>query len=52
MTSFGRVVSPITAAIVAIAGVAGVSPVQVVKRTSIPMLVAVLVNVAFIFINS
>ena len=40
MTSFGRVVSPITAAIVAIAGVAGVSPVQVVKRTAIPMAVA------------
>ncbi|MBP2662023.1 MAG: anaerobic c4-dicarboxylate antiporter, DcuC family, partial [Firmicutes bacterium] len=42
------VVSPITAAIVAIAGVAGVSPVQVVKRTAIPMAAAVLVNVAFI----
>ncbi|WP_346352983.1 C4-dicarboxylate transporter DcuC [Azotosporobacter soli] len=52
MTSFGRVVSPITAAIVAIAGVAGVSPVQVVKRTAIPMLVAAIINVAFIFINS
>ncbi|MDR3566310.1 MAG: C4-dicarboxylate transporter DcuC [Negativicutes bacterium] len=52
MTSFGRVVSPITAAIVAIAGVAGVSPVQVVKRTAIPMMVAALINVAFIFINS
>ncbi|HWR29958.1 MAG TPA: C4-dicarboxylate transporter DcuC [Negativicutes bacterium] len=51
MTSFGRVVSPITAAIVAIAGVAGVSPVQVVKRTAIPMAVAALINVAFIFIN-
>jgi DcuC family C4-dicarboxylate transporter len=51
MTSFGRVVSPITAAIVAIAGVAGVSPVQVVKRTAIPMGVAALINVAFIFIN-
>lgn len=52
MTSFGRVVSPITAAIVAIAGVADVSPVQVVKRTAIPMGVAALINVAFIFINS
>lgn len=52
MTSFGRVVSPITAAIVAIAGVAGVSPVQVVKRTAIPMLAAALINVAFIFINA
>ncbi|MDU4961772.1 MAG: C4-dicarboxylate transporter DcuC [Sporomusaceae bacterium] len=52
MTSFGRVISPITAAIVAIAGVAGVSPVQVVKRTAIPMLVAAVINIAFIFINS
>lgn len=52
MASFGRVVSPITAAIVAIAGVAGVSPVQVVKRTAIPMLVAALINIAFVFINS
>lgn len=51
MTSFGRVVSPITAAIVAIAGVAGVSPVQVVKRTAIPMLVAAAINIAFIFFN-
>lgn len=51
MTSFGRVVSPITAAIVAIAGVAGVSPVQVVKRTAIPMLVAVLINISFVFFN-
>ena len=51
MTSFGRVVSPITAAIVAIAGVADVSPVQVVKRTCIPMLVAAIINVVFIFIN-
>lgn len=51
MTSFGRVVSPITAAIVAIAGVAGVSPVQVVKRTAIPMAVAALVNVAFILMK-
>lgn len=52
MASFGRVVSPITAAIVAIAGVAGVSPVQVVKRTSIPMVVAALINIMFVFINS
>lgn len=51
MTSFGRVVSPITAAIVAIAGVAGASPVQVVKRTAIPMAVAAIINIAFIFIN-
>lgn len=52
MTSFGRVVSPITAAIVAIAGVAGVSPVQVVKRTAIPMAVAAVINIVFIFIHA
>lgn len=52
MTSFGRVVSPITAAIVAIGGVAGVSPFQIVKRTAIPMAVAALINISFIFINS
>ncbi len=52
MTSFGRVMSPITAAIVAIAGVAGVSPVQVVKRTALPMFAAALINIVFIFINS
>lgn len=51
MTSFGRVLSPITAAIVAIAGIAEVSPVQVVKRTAIPMAVAAMINIAFIFIN-
>jgi C4-dicarboxylate transporter, DcuC family len=51
MTSFGRVCSPITAAIVAIAGVADVNPVQVVKRTCIPMLVAVVINIIFLFIN-
>jgi len=36
MTSFGRVVSPITTTIVAIAGVAGVSSVQDVKKALIP----------------
>ncbi|ADO48284.1 C4-dicarboxylate transporter DcuC [[Enterobacter] lignolyticus] len=50
MTSFGRTVSPITAAIVAIAGIAGVSPFQVVKRTAIPMGVAAIVNLAMTFI--
>lgn len=51
MTSFGRVVSPITAAIVAIAGIAEVSPVQVVKRTAIPMLAASMINIVFIFLR-
>ena len=45
-------IAGITAAIVAIAGVAGVSPVQVVKRTAIPMAVAAIINIVFIFINS
>ena len=49
MTSFGRVASPITAAIVAIAGIAGVSPFQVAKRTCIPMLVAAILNMAIYF---
>lgn len=50
MTSFGRTVSPITAAIVAIAGIANVSPFQVVKRTAIPMAVAAAVNLIMTFI--
>lgn len=49
MTSFGRTVSPITAAIVAIAGIAGVSPFQIVKRTAIPMAVAATVNLVMTF---
>ncbi|MGL4860565.1 MAG: PLP-dependent transferase [Enterobacteriaceae bacterium] len=47
MTSFGRSVSPITAAI---AGIANVSPFQVVKRTAIPMAVAATVNLTMTFI--
>ncbi|MEQ4651841.1 C4-dicarboxylate transporter DcuC [Providencia rettgeri] len=49
MTSFGRTVSPITAAIVAIAGIAGISPFQIVKRTAIPMAVAAIVNLVVTF---
>ncbi len=40
LVSFGRVSSPITGAIVAISGLAGVSPFQVAKRTCIPMIIA------------
>lgn len=40
LVSFGRVSSPITGAIIAISGIAGVSPFAVAKRTVIPMLVA------------
>ncbi|AGH73133.1 C4-dicarboxylate transporter DcuC [Edwardsiella piscicida] len=49
MTSFGRTVSPITPAIVAIAGIAGVSPFLVIKRTAIPMAVAALMNLLLTF---
>ena len=38
--SFGRVSSPITGALIAIAGMAGVSSFQIAKRTCIPMIVA------------
>jgi C4-dicarboxylate transporter, DcuC family len=50
MTSFGRVVCPIAAPIIAIAGIAGVSTFQIIKRTAIPMLVAAIVNIVANFI--
>lgn len=43
-SSIARSVSPITAVIVAVSGVAGVSPVDVVKRTAIPMAGAMVMN--------
>lgn len=42
--SIARSASPITAAVVAVAGIADVSPVDVVKRTAIPMLAALVVS--------
>lgn len=42
--SLARSVSPITAVIVAISGVAGVSPVDVVKRTALPMAGGMVMN--------
>lgn len=45
MTGFGRCVSPIAPAILAIAGIAKVSPFAVVKRTAIPMIIAGIVNI-------
>ena len=41
--SVARSMSPITAVIVAISGVAGVSPFEVIKRTSIPLIVGLVV---------
>ncbi|WP_139452029.1 C4-dicarboxylate transporter DcuC [Campylobacter armoricus] len=50
MTGFGRCVSPIAPAILAISAMAKVSPLQVVKRTAIPMLVAAIVNVIMTYV--
>ena len=44
-SSIARSVSPITAVIVAVSGVANVSPFEVVKRTAIPMAGAMLANI-------
>lgn len=49
-SGFGRCMSPITAAIVAIAGIAEVSPFQVAKRCAIPVVVAIVVNLTATFI--
>ena len=48
--SIARSMSPITAVIVVVSGIANVSPIDVVKRTSIPMIGALIVNVAATFI--
>lgn len=45
MTGFGRCVSPIAPAILAISAMARVNPLQIVKRTAIPMLVAGITNI-------
>ncbi|MCG5030674.1 C4-dicarboxylate transporter DcuC [Mesosutterella sp. OilRF-GAM-744-9] len=49
LVSFGRVSSPITAALIAISGIAGVSSFQVAKRTCIPMFVATIVTLVAYF---
>jgi DcuC family C4-dicarboxylate transporter len=45
-----RSMSPITAAIIAVSGISNVSPVDVVKRTAIPMAGALVVSMAMSFI--
>lgn len=45
-----RSVSPITSVIVAVSGVAEISPIEVVKRTAIPMVCALIVTVVMNFI--
>jgi DcuC family C4-dicarboxylate transporter len=47
--SFGRTISPIFGAIIAVSGMAGVSPFAAAKRTLIPTLVAAAVALPFIF---
>ena len=50
MTGFGRTMSPVTGAIVAVAGIANVSPFQVVKRNMIPLMLCVIVNFILTFV--
>ncbi|MEF1207017.1 hypothetical protein [Photobacterium damselae] len=45
-SGIARSMSPITGAIVAVAGVAEVSPFELVKRTAIPMIGALIVSTA------
>jgi len=47
---FGRCISPITPAIVAIASIAGVSPFQVAKRCAIPVILGLIVNIITTYI--
>ncbi|QBH98459.1 C4-dicarboxylate transporter [Limnobaculum zhutongyuii] len=49
MTGFGRTLSPVTGAIVAVAGIAGVSPFQIVKRNAIQLILCMLVNFILTF---
>lgn len=48
--SLGRLFSPITAVIVAVAGIAGVSPVDLVKRNSVPVLTCILTSLLAVLI--
>ncbi|HGY5000672.1 TPA: C4-dicarboxylate transporter DcuC [Klebsiella oxytoca] len=48
----GRTLSPIAGVVIAIAGIAGVSPVDIVKRTAIPMLGGWLLMVILTFARS
>ena len=50
MTGFGRTLSPVTGAIVAVAGIAGVSPFRLVKRNAVPLLLCILLNYILTFV--
>jgi DcuC family C4-dicarboxylate transporter len=44
-SNLGRTISPVSGVIVAVAGMAKISPFEVVKRTSVPVLVGLIVVV-------
>lgn len=48
--SVGRLLSPISAVIIAVAGIANISPLELVKRNSVPVLVTFLVSTVAILI--
>lgn len=50
MTGFGRCVSPIAPAILAICAIAKANPIDVVKRTAFPMLTAGIINILMTYI--
>ena len=49
-SGFGRCLSPITAAIVAMAGIADVSPFQVAKRVAIPVILGLITHIITLFV--
>lgn len=49
MTGIGRTMSPVTGAIVAVSGIAGVSPFRVVKRNAVPLLIQIVVTYIMTF---
>ncbi|MEA4856252.1 MAG: C4-dicarboxylate transporter DcuC [Solidesulfovibrio sp.] len=50
MSCYGRSISPVFGAIIAIAGMAGCSPFQVAKRTAIPVIVCAILTPIWLFI--
>lgn len=50
MTGMGRTISPVTGAIVAVAGLAKVSPFRVVKRNAIPLIITTVVYLLVTFL--
>ena len=42
-SNLGRTISPVSGVVVAVAGMANISPFEVVKRTSVPVIVGLIV---------